>query len=157
MSEAVLKQAAVAEQVAHDVVGDHLAPAHAAEVNDNQDLASLQAGEQRLFEIPARLWYAMIACYAVFLAAMFAAVGGGYATLVLVVATGFVAMFFGTAKATLKHGPAQPRSPLDSAERRLPTLAGALREREVATQMLIVPVCVAFFGLAILTICLWVA
>jgi len=156
MSEAVLKQTA-AEQAAHDVVADHLAPAHAAEVNDNEDFSHLLAGEARHFEIPARLWYAMIVCYALFLSAMFAALGGGYATLVLVVAAGFVAMFFGTSKAMLKHGPAQPRSPLDSGNFRLPTLAGALKEREVATQMLIVPVCVAFFGIVIFMIRLWVA
>jgi hypothetical protein len=32
-----------------------------------------------------------------------------------------------------------------------------MREREVAIQMLIVPVCAAFFGLVILVIRLWVA
>ena len=156
MSEAVLKQPAVAEQ-AHGAVADHLGVGHAAEVNDNADTSHLQAGEARHFEIPARLWYAMMVLYGLFLAAMFAATGGGYTTLILVVAAGLVAMFFGTAKATLKHGPEQPRSPLDSGNFTLPTLSGALKEREVATQMLIVPACVAFFGFAILLIRLWVA
>ena len=157
MSEAVLKQAAVAEAAAHDIVGDHLAPTHDAEVNDNEDASHLQAGEPRHFEIPARLWYAMIVLYGLFLIAMFGATGGGYTTLILVVCSGLVAMFFGTAKATLKHGPSQPRSPLESGNFTLSTLSGVLREREVAIQMLIVPACVAFFGFAILLIRLWVA
>ena len=157
MSEAVLKQAVTAEAVAHDVVADHIGAGHAAEVNDNADAHHLLAGEPRHFEIPARLWYAMIALYVVFLAAMFAATGGGYTNVVLVLALGLVGMFFGTTRATLKHGPVQPRSPLDSGNFTLSTLSGAMREREVAVQMLIVPACVAFFGIAILVIRLWVA
>ena len=157
MSEAVPKQTALAEPATHDVVADHLGAAHAAEVNDNADASHLQAGEARHFEIPGRLWYAMIVFYGLFLAAMFGATGGGYTTLILVVAAGLVAMFFGTAKATLKHGPVQPRSPLESGSFTLSTLSGAMREREVAIQMLIVPACVAFFGLAILLIRLWAA
>ena len=157
MSEAVLKQAPVADPAAHNVVTDHLNAGHDAEVNDNADASHLLAGEARHFEIPARLWYAMIALYVFFLVAMFAATGGGYTNVVLVLALGLVGMFFGTTRATLKHGPVQPRSPLDSGNFTLSTLSGAMREREVAVQMLIGPACVAFFGLAILVIRLWVA
>jgi hypothetical protein len=153
MSEAALKQAPVIERPRTDALAELLPAVHAAEVNDNDDAPQLLAGEARHFEIPARLWGAMIACYGVFFAAMFAAIGGGYATLVLVVSLFFVAMFFGTTKVMLDQGPVQARSPLDGPNRALPTLAGALREREVAAQMLIVPACVAFFGIAILVIC----
>jgi hypothetical protein len=156
MSEAALKQAEVAARAASDVA-DLAPPAQPAEVNDNENAAHLLTGEQRLFEIPARLWYTMIICYGVFLACMLAALGGGYSTLVLVVAAGFVAMFFGTAKTMLNQGPAQPRRPLDSGNFRLPTLGGDMKELQVAIQMLIVPVCAAFFGFVILVIRLWVA
>ncbi len=156
MSEALRKQTPLTEAPVRDAATDLLPPIRRAEVNDNETAARLQSGEQRLFEIPARIWWSMIVLYGLFLATMFAATGGGYATLVLVVATGFVAMFFGTARATLNHGPVQPRSPLDGGDRLLPTLYGALREREVAVQMLIVPACVAFFGFAILLIRMWV-
>ena len=154
MSEAALKQAPVLEQPRIDALGDLLPPLVPAEVNDNE--VELAAGEQRLFEIPARMWTAMIACYGLFFTAMFAAMGGGYATLVLVVSVFFVAMFFGTTRIMLNHGPVQPRSPLDGPDRALRTLTGALSEREVAAQMLIVPACVAFFGFAILLIRVWV-
>ena len=156
MSEAALKQTPVAELPAREVVVPS-PQAQPAQVNDNENASHLLTGEQRLFEIPARLWYTMIVCYGFFLATMFAALGGGYSTLVLVVAAGFVAMFFGTAKAMLNQGPVQPRSPLDIGNFRLPTLGGDMREREVAIQMLIVPVCAACFGLVILVIRLWVA
>lgn len=156
MSEAALKQTPVAELPAREVVvpSPHAQP---AQVNDNENASRLLTGEQRLFEIPARLWYAMVLCYGLFLAFMLAALGGGYSTLVLVVAAGFVAMFFGTAKAMLDQGPVQPRSPLDIGNFRLPTLGGDMKEREVAIQMLIVPVCAAFFGFVVLLIRLWVA
>lgn len=157
MSEPVLKQAPVAERARTDALADLLPPVHRAESNDNDTVTELLAGEQRHFEIPARYWGAMIALYAVFLSAMLAATGGGYGTFVIVVAAGFVAMFFGTAKVMLGQGPAQGRSPLDGPGRSLPTLYGPLSGREVAAQMLIVPACVAFFGLAILVIRLWVA
>lgn len=157
MSEAVLKKNAAAEAAGHDVVADHIGAGHAAEVNDNADASHLLAGEARHFEIPARLWYAMIALYVFFIAAMFAATGGGYTNVILVLALGLIGMFFGTTRMTLKHGPVQPRSPLDTGDFTLSTLSGALKEREVATQMLIVPACVAFFGFAIVLIRLWVA
>jgi len=157
MSEAVLKQAPFVDRPQTDALTDLLRPVRPAEVNDNEAASELLAGEQRHFQIPARFWGAMIALYAVFLSALFAATGGGYATFVIVVAAAFVAMFFGTAKVMIDQGPAQGRSPLDGPERSLETLYGPLSGREVAAQMLVVPACVAFFGIAILVIRLWVA
>ncbi len=157
MSEAALRQTPVLERAPAEPLADLVPAVHPAEVNDNEGAVELLAGEQRHFEVPPRLWIAMAAFYGVFLAAMFAAIGGGYATLVLVVSLFLVAMFFGTAKVMLDQGPAQPRSPLDGPERSLATLSGALREHEVAAQMLIVPACVAFFGIVVFLIRLWVA
>ncbi len=117
MSEAVLKQSRVVDRPRTDALADLLPPARPAEVNDNEAVGELLAGEQRHFQIPARFWGAMIGLYAVFLSALFAATGGGYATFVIVIATAFVAMFFGSAKVMLDHGPAQARSPLDGPER----------------------------------------
>ena len=150
MSEA-LNLAPLADESPNETIHNEL-HVHPAEDNDNETSPARQTSEKRLFEVPARLWWGMLACYVVFLAAMFAAAGGGYATLIMVIAAGFVAMFFGTTKVMLRHGPAQPRSPLDGVARRLPTLDGPMRESQVAAQMLIVPACVAFFGVAILLI-----
>jgi hypothetical protein len=152
MSEAVLKQAPVLERPSKEAVAELLPPVVPAEHNDNATVTELLAGERRNFEIPSRIWVAMVAFYGVFFAAMFAAIGGGYATFVLVVSLFFVAMFFGTPRIMLKQGPPQPRSPLDGPSRSLPTLNGAIGQPEVAVQMLIVPACAAFLGLAVLVI-----
>ena len=147
MSEAVLKQAPVLERPGKEAVADLLPPVVPAEHDDNATVTELLAGERRNFEIPSRIWVAMVAFYGVFFAAMFAAIGGGYATFVLV-----VAMFFGTPRIMLKQGPPQPRSPLDGPSRSLMTLNGPLGQPEVAVQMLIVPACAAFLGIAVLVI-----
>jgi hypothetical protein len=157
MSEAARNLAPVLDRPRADTLAELLPPVRQAEHNDNETATELLRGEQRYFEIPSRLWKAMIAFYGVFFAAMFGAIGGGYATFVLVVSLFFVAMFFGTTAAMLKQGPAQPRSPLDGPDHSLSTLNGPIESQEVAVQMLIVPACAAFLGVAVFVIRLWVA
>jgi len=152
MSEAARNLAPVLERARADALVDLLPAVVAAEHNDNDTPTELLRGEQRGFEIPGRLWTAMIAFYGVFFAAMFAAIGGGYGTFVLVVSVFFVAMFFGTTGTLLKQGPTQARSPLDGPDHALSTLNGPLKSHEVALQMLIVPACAAFLGVAVLVI-----
>jgi hypothetical protein len=157
MSEAVRTLAPVLDRPRTDATRELLPAVVPAEHNDNETATELLRGEQRYFEIPGRLWTWMIAFYGIFFAAMLAAIGGGYGTFVLVVSVFFVAMFFGTTRMMLKQGPTQPRSPLDGPDRALSTLNGPLKSREVALQMLIVPACAAFLGLAVLVIRLCVA
>ena len=157
MYEAGRNLAPVVDRPRTDGLADLLPPVLRAEHNDNDTGTELLRGEQRGFEIPKRIWTAMIVFYGVFFAAMFAAVGGGYGTFVLVVSVFFVAMFFGTTAALLKQGPTQARSPLDGPDQALWTLNGPLERHEVALQMLIVPACAAFLGLAVLVIRLCVA
>ncbi len=157
MSETARNLAPTLDRPRVDALAELLPPVTAAEHNDNETATELVAGERRIFEIPGRYWKAMIAFYGAFFAAMFAAIGGGEATLVLVVSVFFVMMFFGTTGALLRQGPPQERSPIDGPDRALSTLNGPLKSREVALQMLIVPACAAFLGLAVLVIRLWVA
>jgi hypothetical protein len=157
MSEAVLKQAPVLERPRADPLAELLPPLVPAEHNDNETVTELLAGEQRGFEIPPRLWVGMVACYGVFLSALLVATGGGESTLNIAISAFYMVMFFGLVKLLVQHGPKQARSPLDGQARTLQTLYGPLKEREVAAQMLVVPLCVAFFGVAILVIRLWVA
>ena len=157
MSEAVRTLAPVLDRPSTDPVAELLPPLLPAEHNDNEATTELLRGEQRYFEIPGRLWTWMIAFYGIFFAAMFAAIGGGYGTFVLVVSVFFVAMFFGTTRVMLKQGPDQPRSSIDGPDRALSTLNGPLKSHEVALQMLIVPACAAFLGVAVLVIRLCVA
>ena len=156
MSKALLKPAPVLERPRTDALAELLPPLLPAEVNDNDAEVELLSGEQRGFEIPARLWVGMLACYGVFITALLFATGGGESTLNIAISAFYMVMFFGLVKTLVRHGPAQGRSPLDGPGRTLQTLYGPLAEREVAAQMLVVPLCVAFFGVAILVIRLWV-
>lgn len=157
MSEAARNLAPVRERPRDDALAELLPPIRPAEDNDNEAVTQLLAGEQRGFEIPARLWRTMLACYAVFLSALLLATGGGESTLNIAISAFYMVMFFGLVKVIVKHGPQQGRSPLDGPDGMLQTLYGPLREREVAAQLLVVPLCVAFFGIAILVIRLCVA
>ena len=151
MSEALRKQTPLVERPRQDALEELLPPVQPAEVNDNE-ASPARVGERLGFEIPAPVWYAMIACYGVFLAALLGATGGARAGFAIIISALYVAVFFGTVRILLRHAPAQPRSPLDGPSRRLPTLYGSLRKNEVLAQMLIVPGAVALFGVAILLI-----
>jgi hypothetical protein len=157
MSEAARNLAPVLDRRRSDALAELLPPVLPAEHNDNEAATELLAGEQRGFEVPGRLWLAMVACYGVFLSALLVATGGGESTLNIAISAFYMIMFFGLVKLLVRHGPKQARSPLDGPNRVLQTLYGPLEEREVAAQMLVVPLCVAFFGIAILVIRLWVA
>jgi hypothetical protein len=157
MSEAARELAPVLDRPRTDALTELLPPVVPAEHNDNEAAAELPGGEQRGFEVPTRLWVGMVGCYAVFLSALLFATGGGESTLNIAVSAFYMVMFFGLVKLLVRHGPKQGRSPLDGPSRTLQTLYGPLGEREVAAQMLVVPLCVAFFGVAILVIRLWVA
>jgi hypothetical protein len=157
MSEAARNLAPVLDRPLSDTLADVLPPVRPAEHNDNEATTELLAGEQRGFEVPPRLWIGMVACYGVFISALLFATGGGESTLNILISAFYMVMFFGLVKLLVQHGPQQARSPLDGSSRILQTLYGPLKEREVAAQMLVVPLCVAFFGVAILVIRLWVA
>ena len=135
-----------------DALQELLPPVRTAEVNDNEAGTAPRAGEQVGFEIPPAIWSAMIACYAIFLALLLAATGGGHAAFAIAISAIYMAMFFGTAKALLRQAPPQPRSPLANYGGKLPTIYGPLGRGEVAAQMLVVPGAVVLFGAAILVI-----
>jgi len=108
--------------------------------------------EPRGFELPARIWLAMIACYALFLTALAAALGSsGKAALSIAVAAVYVAVFFGAARAVLRQKPAAGQSPLDRTGV-LPTLYGPMHRTAVHAQILVVPCAVALFGIAVAAI-----
>lgn len=157
MSEAVRKQPLEREVAYAEPLADLLPPIVPAEHNDNELSAALRSGERVGFEVPSGIWMAMVACYGVFISAMLAATAGGYATFSIVIAVVYLAMFFGVARLLVKEGPEQPRSPLARYGGVLPTIYGPLARGEVAAQMLVVPMAIAFFGVAILVIRLAVA
>ena len=102
-----------------------------------------------MFELPATIWGSMIACYSIFLLALLGATGGSRATFAIVISAVYLAMFFGTARAMVRQTPSQLQRGLDRRNAVLQTACGPLAQSEVYGQVLIVPVAVAFFGLAI--------
>ena len=119
------------------------------EANDNEAFAAPQQPEARLFELPSSIWMAMVACYAIFLAALLGATGGAHASFAIAIAGVYIAMFFGTARVMLRNAPPQPRTMLDRPGTVLQTAFGPLARAEVYAQALIVPAGVAFFGVAV--------
>jgi hypothetical protein len=135
-----------------DPILELLPPLTAVEANDNEATADWRGGERIGFQVPPAIWGAMVACYAVFLAALLAATGGAHAAFAIAVSAIYVAMFFGVSRVLLRQGPEQPRSPLARSGGMLQTHYGPLGRREVIVQMLVVPMLIAFFGLAVLVI-----
>ena len=119
------------------------------EANDNEAVAAPRQPESRTFELPAAIWGATVACYGVFLLALLGATGGARVALAITVAVVYVAMFFGTARVMLRQGPAQPRSPLDRSGGVIQTLYGPVSRADAYGQVLLVPVTVALFAIAV--------
>jgi hypothetical protein len=120
--------------------------------NDNEAIAPARFGERIGFEIPQRIWSAMLACYGVFFVAIFAATGqGGHAQMAIVISLLYTAVYFGVARILAKQAGPQPSSSLDRAGI-LQTFYGPMTEKAVAAQMLIVPFGLALFAIGILAV-----
>lgn len=105
--------------------------------------------EARGFELPARIWAGMIACYGLFLASMFAVLGGsGRAGFAVAISLVYVVVFFGVAKLLIAQNPGSKTSVLDR-DGFLMTHFGPMGRGAVYGQVLIVPLAVALFGLAV--------
>lgn len=101
------------------------------------------------YQLPARVWGMMIACYAGFFAAIFAATGGsGHARFAIVISVLYTAVYFGLARIGARLPGREERSPID---RGLPlqTWTGPMDRISVYSQVLIVPAVLAFFGIGI--------
>ncbi|WP_265562438.1 hypothetical protein [Sphingomicrobium arenosum] len=149
MSDAVLRTQVAPLREYRDALSDVMVPIAGLEANDNSTLTPPQQPETRMFELPASVWRAMIACYATFLIALLGATGGAHAAFAIAISTIYVAMFFGTARVMLRHAPPQPGSPLKHRGAILQTASGCLARGEVYGQVLIVPATIAVFGIGI--------
>ncbi|QZH73918.1 MAG: hypothetical protein JY451_09035 [Erythrobacter sp.] len=105
--------------------------------------------EARGFELPGRIWVAMIACYGLFLASMFAALGGsGKAAFGIAISLVYVTVFFAVARVLIAQNPGAKQSVLDR-DGFLMTHFGPMDRKAVYGQILVVPLAVALFGLAV--------
>lgn len=104
------------------------------------------------FQLPRSVWTIMLACYVTFFAAIALATGGsGAARFAIVISALYTAMYFGVARiGALQAGP-EEKSPLELGKK-LDTWTGLMDTKAVYGQILIVPLAVALFGVAILII-----
>lgn len=107
-------------------------------------------GEPVDLELPGWIWTAMAACYAVFFAGLIAATGhDGEAIFALVISIGYALIYFGTAGQMFGLRRPARRSLFARGLGPLQTWTGPMDARAVAAQILSVPACLAFFGVAI--------
>ena len=100
-------------------------------------------------EIPGWIWGSMALCYGLFFGGLLAATGhDGQAIFAIAISLAYSAMYFGTA--TVLFGMNPPRQPSAFVRRLAPlqTWTGPMDTAAVAAQILTVPACLAFFGLA---------
>lgn len=100
-------------------------------------------------ELPGWILGSMAACYGLFFGGLFTASGhDGEAIFAIVISVGYAAMYFGTASILFGMNP--PRQPSAFVRRLAPlqTWTGPMDTLAVAAQVLTVPACLAFFGLA---------
>lgn len=115
-------------------------------------LAPVASPINKGFEFPRRVWLGMLACYAVFFTAIFAATGGGgYAAFSIAISVAYTVIYFGVARIAARQAGPEDTSPLDRGQP-LQTWTGPMDSTAVYAQVLVVPAAVAAFGLGILTI-----
>lgn len=156
MSEALQSQAPALSPHYGDPLPDLVAVDVPVVVNDNEIVVVPREGERRTFELPANVWKVMAGSYALFLVALLGATGGGHAGFAIAISAIYVTMFFGTAHAMVRQAPEQPRSPLERSGSALQTVYGPMERGAVFGQVLIVPIAIAFFGVAIAVVRAWV-
>jgi hypothetical protein len=151
MSDLDARRAARGSELA---VPEQAAAAHREALDDPHETSGLQHG----FQIPGWIWVTMLSAYTIFFAAIIAAMAhDGETIFVLVVSVGFAVTFFGLAKVLSALKGVERRSPLASRGGVLQTFCGPMSRGAVAAQILTVPACIAFFGLAILVIRVMIA
>lgn len=108
--------------------------------------------EHSSFEFPGWIWGSMLASYAIFFSAMFATTSSsGPAIFAVTVSLLYTAMYFGSARLLAQIDRRKVRS-FDRRGGVLDTWTGPMSTRSVAAQVLVVPLCVAFFGISIAVI-----
>ena len=130
-----------------------------ARIVAHDDLASLidhaapQMAEVTATEFPKWVWGMMAGGYITFFACMIGATaGGGYAIFSIVISILYTAMYFGTARILFGVDPRTQRSFDTHGSGKLETYTGPMSARDVAGQVVLLPVLLGFFGIAILLI-----
>lgn len=109
--------------------------------------------ESNNMEIPGAIWRIMFICYGIFFGGLLWATGRDTGALFMIaVSIGYAVMFFGLSTVLIGldgkvHRPMKP-----GPDSMLQTWSGPMSSTAVASQVLTIPICFAFFGLAIVVI-----
>jgi hypothetical protein len=104
------------------------------------------------FEFPRWMWAGMLGGYATFLGGLLAATSGeGRAVFAIIISAIYIAMFFGTAR-MLANVDARRVGAFNRTGGKLNTWTGPMGIGSVAGQVLVLPVLLGFFGVAIAVI-----
>lgn len=104
-------------------------------------------------EMPGWIWGTMALCYGLFFGGLIAATGhDGEALFAIAISIGYAAMYFGTA--AVLFGVDRPSRPSAFARGLAPlnTWSGPMTTPAAAAQVLIVPACLAIFGVGVAVI-----
>ena len=121
------------------------------------ELATLVAPAMALpehsdFEFPRWIWAVMLAGYATFVGGLLGATAGnGRAEFAIAISAIYIAMFFGTAR-VLANVDGRRVGAFNRAGGKLVTSTGPMNAASVAGQVLVLPVLLGFFGVAIAVI-----
>lgn len=127
-------------------------PDYPPDLDDPHETRGLQYG----FQIPGWIWVVMMACYALFVAALLHATGASsFARFMIAIASGYGVMYFGAARLLAGLKGRERPSPLVDGKpgaRVLETWCGPMTGKSVAVQVLLIPIGVAMFGIAVAVI-----
>lgn len=105
--------------------------------------------EEKGFELPNDIWFSMIGCYAVFFIGLLIALGSeGRAIFAIVISALYTVMYFSVAAMLAALSGSATTSPANQTGS-LMTHTGPMSRAAVYGQVLIVPLAVALFGIAV--------
>lgn len=138
-------------ELAHTFPADDLADCHDAAVA----IEALRPAPARLqpeyvdLELPGWIWGTMALCYGAFFAGLLAATGrDGEALFAIAISLGYSAMYFGTGALLFGMNPPPAPAAFTRGIGELQAWTGPMPLKAVAAQVLVVPACLALFGIA---------
>lgn len=141
-----ISQAALTQELDQTVPPNHLAQV--------LEVAAAKAqSESADMEFPTWIWIAMFAGYGIFFACMVAATGRDLGALfAIAISAGYTLVYFATAHVLVALKPGARKSLFARGLAPLKTYTGPMSTIAVVGQVLVLPLCLALFGIAILII-----
>ncbi|MCL4671586.1 hypothetical protein [Qipengyuania zhejiangensis] len=104
-------------------------------------------------EFPAWIWAVMFAGYGVFFVCMILATGNDlHALFAIIVSIGYTVIYFAAASILVGLKPSRRRSDFARGVAPLQTYTGPMSMKAVFGQVLVIPICLALFGFAVVII-----